>query len=297
MRQACLLLAHGAPERVEDVESYLSFVRGGRPASSKILEEVRHRYAAIGGVSPLLGWTRVQAKALQALLGMPVFFGMRNWHPFIRQTMDQVKAAGVQRIAAVCLAPQFSELSVGLYILHTEEAAREAGVPAQIVWARSFHDEPALIDAFAERLRPVAVGRRVLFTAHSLPEKALAPGDPYDRETRATAAAVAARLNLSDWDFAYQSQGMTNDAWLGPTVESRLDAYAAEGLHTVAIDPIGFVCDHVEVLFDIDVLFQRYARDRGIELVRPESLNGSTAFTEALARVVRRCLYQEPLLA
>lgn len=290
MKPACLLLAHGAPERVEDVESYLSFVRGGRPGSPKILEEVRHRYAAIGGASPLLGWTRTQAEALEQLLGMPVFFGMRNWHPFIRETMDQVKAAGVDRIAAVCLAPQFSELSVGLYIKRTEEAAHEAGVAAEIVWARSFHDEPALIDAFAERLRPVAESRRVLFTAHSLPEKALARGDPYDRETRATAAAVAARLGLTDWDFAYQSQGMTNDAWLGPTVESRLDAYAAEGLPRVAIDPIGFVCDHVEVLFDIDMLFKRYARERGIELVRAESLNGSAAFTEALAKVVRRCL-------
>lgn len=290
MKQACLLLAHGAPERVEDVESYLSFVRGGRPGSPKIVEEVRHRYAAIGGASPLLRWTRVQAEALETRLGLPVFFGMRNWHPFIRETMERVRQAGVERIAAVCLAPQFSESSVGLYIKRTEESAREAGVTAQFLWAKSFHDEPALIDAFAERLQPYAQGRRVLFTAHSLPERALAPGDPYDRETRATAAAVAARLGLPDWDFAYQSQGMTSDAWLGPTVESRLDAYAAEGVRAVVIDPIGFVCDHVEVLFDIDMLFREYARERGIELVRPESLNGSPAFTEALARVAERCL-------
>ncbi len=290
MKQACLLLAHGAPERVEDVESYLSFVRGGRPGSPKILEEVRHRYAAIGGASPLLRWTRVQAEALEQRLGLPVFFGMRNWRPFIRETMERVREAGVERIAAVCLAPQFSEMSVGLYMKRTEEAAREAGVTAQFLWAKSFHDEPALIQAFAERLQPVAKGRRVLFTAHSLPERALAPGDPYDRETRATAAAVAARLGLTDWDFAYQSQGMTSDAWLGPTVESRLDAYAAEGVRAVTIDPIGFVCDHVEVLFDIDLLFRDYARERGIELVRPESLNGSPAFTEALARVAERCL-------
>lgn len=268
------------------MESYLSFVRGGRPGSPKILEEVRHRYQAIGGSSPLLHWTLVQAEALEKLLGMPVFFGMRNWHPFIRETMDRIKAAGVERIKAVCLAPQFSELSVGLYIKRTEEAAREAGVIAEFVWAHSFHDEPLLIDAFAEKLAPLAEGRRVLFTAHSLPEKALAPNDPYDRETRATAAAVAARLNLTDWDFAYQSQGMTNDAWLGPSVESRLDAYAAEGVRTVVLDPIGFVCDHVEVLFDIDRLFKEYARERGIELLRPESLNGSPMFTKALARVV-----------
>jgi protoporphyrin/coproporphyrin ferrochelatase len=271
---------------VEDVERYLSFVRGGRPASPKILEEVRHRYQAIGGSSPLLHWTRVQAEALEKLLGIPVFFGMRNWHPFIRETMDAIQAAGVDRIAAVCLAPQFSELSVGLYIQRTEEAARERGVTAEFLWARSFHDHPALIEAFAERLAPVAEARRVLFTAHSLPEKALAPGDPYDAETRGTAAAVAARLGLADWDFAYQSQGMTGDGWLGPTVESRLDAYAEEGLRTVAIDPVGFVCDHVEVLFDIDVLFKDYAKERGIELVRPESLNGSAAFTKALAEVV-----------
>ncbi len=286
MKTACLLLAHGAPERVEDVESYLSFVRGGRPGSPKVLEEVRHRYEAIGGASPLLRWTRVQAEALEKMLGMRVYFGMRNWHPFIRETMERIDADGVERIVAICLAPQFSEMSVGLYMKRTSEAAGKA----QIVWARSYHDEPLLIEAFAEKLKPLAEGRRVLFTAHSLPGSALAPDDPYDRETHATAAAVAARLGLANWDFAYQSQGMTGDTWLGPTVESRLDAYAGEGLRSVAIAPIGFVCDHVEVLYDIDVLFAQYARERGIELVRPESLNGSPKFTEALGKVARQAL-------
>jgi ferrochelatase len=285
-----LLLAHGAPERVEDVEQYLGFVRGGRPSNPRITEEVSHRLAAIGGSSPLLAWTRTQAEALQNLLGIPVFFGMRNWYPFIAETMEQVRQAGLDRIAAVCLAPQFSELSVGLYIKRTEEAKQKAGVTAEIVWARSFHDEPKLIEAFAERLAPlVSPPRRVLFTAHSLPEKALANGDPYDRETRATAAAVAARLGLTGWDFAYQSQGMTDDRWLGPTVESCLDRYAAEGIREVVVHPIGFVCDHIEVLFDIDILFRGYARARGIALFRPESLNGSATFTAALAEVVGRC--------
>lgn len=292
-RAGILLLAHGAPERVEDIESYLSFVRSGRPASPQILEEVRHRYAAIGGSSPLLSWTRVQAEALERLLGIPVFFGMRNWHPFIRETMERVREAGLERLAAVCLAPQFSELSVGLYIKRTEEAKREAGVTAEISWAKSFHDEPLLIEAFAERLRAV-MGRasygRALFTAHSLPEKALSNGDPYDRETRATAAAVAARVGLTEFDFAYQSQGMTDDRWLGPTVESWLERYAAEGVQEVVVDPIGFVCDHVEVLYDIDILFREYAAKRGISLRRPESLNGSPTFTAALAQVAKRCL-------
>ena len=291
MKSGVLLLAHGAPERVEDVERYLGFVRGGRPSDPRITAEVRHRLAAIGGSSPLLAWTRLQAEALQKLLGIPVFFGMRNWYPFIAETMETVRDAALDRIAAVCLAPQFSELSVGLYIKRTEEAKQKAGVTAEIVWARSFHDEPRLIEAFAGRLAPlVGPGRRVLFTAHSLPEKALASGDPYDRETRATAAAVAARVGLADWDFAYQSQGMTSDKWLGPTVESCLDRYAAEGIREVVVDPIGFVCDHIEVLFDIDILFRDYARERGIALYRPESLNDSPTFTAALAEVARRCL-------
>jgi protoporphyrin/coproporphyrin ferrochelatase len=324
-RSAVLLLAHGAPERVEDVESYLGYVRGGRPASPRILEEVRSRYVAIGGSSPLTAWTRAQAEALQQRLGVPVFFGMRNWHPFIRETMDRIREAGVERIAAIALAPQYSDLSVGLYIRRTEEAAREAGVTAEIAWAKSYHDEPLLIDAFAERLKlalaecgagnpdcrplqrafgplpasstPAEAGggqdcppHRVLFTAHSLPEKILAAGDPYDRETRATAAAVARRVGLSGYDFAYQSQGFTDDTWLGPTVESTLERYAAEGVRSVVLAPIGFVCDHVEILFDVDVLFREYAAARGIALRRPESLNGSAMFTAALAEVAKRCL-------
>jgi ferrochelatase len=290
MKQGVLLLAHGAPERVEDVESYLTFVRGGRPASPRIVEEVASRYQAIGGSSPLLAWTRAQAEALERMLAIPVFFGMRNWHPFIRETMDRVRDAGLDRIAAIAMAPQYSELSVGLYIRRTEEARRKAGVAAEIVWARSFHDDPLLVEAFADKLEPLAAGKKILFTAHSLPEKALAGGDPYDRETRATAAAVAARLGLADWEFAYQSQGLTDDRWLGPTVESCLDRYAAAGLREVVVCPIGFVCDHVETLYDVDVVFRNYAAERGISLLRPEALNGSGKFTAALAEVAKRCL-------
>ncbi len=288
--QAVLLLAHGAPERLEDVASYLGFVRSGRPPNPEITAEVTHRYAEIGGSSPLLRWTRAQAEALEARMGVPVFFGMRNWHPFIRETMDQVRESGAERIAAVCLAPQFSELSIGLYMKRTEEARREAGVAAELVWARSYHDEPLLIEAFAGKLRPVAGNRKVLFTAHSLPERALAGGDPYDRESRAIAAAVAARAGIADWDFAYQSQGMTSERWLGPTVESFLDRWAQEGVAEVVIDPVGFVCDHVEILYDIDIAFRDYGAARGIRVIRPESLNDSPVFTAALEQVARRCL-------
>jgi ferrochelatase len=280
--QAVLLLAHGAPTRIEDVDAYLDNVRGGRPRNQAVVDEVTHRYRDIGGASPLLCWTAEQAQALERLLGIPVHYAMRNWHPYIKDVVPAIRA---ERVAAICLAPQFSELSVGLYMKRTVEAAPSLNLS----WARSYHDEPLLLDAFAERLRPLLPGK-VIFTAHSLPEKALATGDPYERECRATAAAVAARVGLASYDFAFQSQGMTGDKWLGPTVEQTLDRYAAEGVRDAIVHNIGFVCDHVEILWDIDIGFKQYAAARGIEIRRPESLNGSPTFTAALAEVALRCL-------
>jgi ferrochelatase len=282
VNQAVLLLAHGAPVRIEDIEAYLDNVRGGRPRNQQVVDEVTHRYRDIGGSSPLLRWTADQAEALQKLLGIPVHYAMRNWHPLIKDVVPGIQA---DRVAAICLAPQFSELSVGLYMKRTVEAAPSLN----LAWAKSYHDEPLLIEAFAERLRPL-LPAKVIFTAHSLPEKALANGDPYERECRATAAAVAARAGLDSYDFAFQSQGMTGDAWLGPTVESILDCRAAEGVRDIVIHCIGFVCDHVEILWDIDIGFRKYAAERGIEIRRPESLNGSPTFTAALAEVAKRCL-------
>jgi len=290
VKQAALLLAHGAPERVEDVPEYLGYVRGGRATPPELIEEVRRRYEEIGGGSPLLARTREQAAALEAALGAPVYFGMRNWRPFIRETMARLVADGVERLVAVCLAPQYSKSSVGLYFRRTQEAKQELGANVEIVWTKSFHDAPLLLEAFCQRLAPRLPAERVLFTAHSLPERALERGDPYDAECRATAAGVAARAGLAAWEFAYQSQGFTSDKWLGPTVESRLDEYAAAGVRDVALAPIGFVSDHVEILYDVDIQFRRYAAARGIALRRPESLNASPAFIAALAEVVKRKL-------
>jgi ferrochelatase len=287
VNEAVLLLAHGAPERLEDVDAYLRNVRGGRPTPPALIEEVRHRYERIGGGSPLLAITRRQACALQARLGVPVYFGMRNWQPFIRETAGRMKADGVRRVVAVCLAPQYSKMSVGLYFRRVQEARTELEWEVEIVWTKSFHDHPGLIAAYAEHLAPLLDGRKVLFTAHSLPERILERADPYDAEARATAAAVAARLGLPDWDFAYQSQGATDDKWLGPTVESRLDAYASDGVREVVLAPVGFVSDHVEILYDVDILFANYARERGIALYRPESLNDSPTFIGALAEVAK----------
>jgi ferrochelatase len=292
MRQAVLLLAHGAPERLEDVEPYLSLVRGGRPLAPHLVQEIKRRYAAIGGSSPLTARTREQALALEKRLASEglearVYCGMRNWRPSIRETMAEMQAGGVERIAAICLAPQYSKLTTGLYCRRVQEAKTELGFEAGMVWTKSFHDHPLLIEAFCEMLAPLIARQKVLFTAHSLPEKILENLDLYDTEAKATARAVAARAGLDNWDFAYQSQGLTDEQWRGPTVESMLDRYQREGLRELVLAPIGFVCDNLEILYDIDIRFQQYARERGIRLRRPESLNDSPTFIAALAAVAR----------
>jgi ferrochelatase len=237
-----------------------------------------------------LAWTKRQGAALEQALGMPVYIGMRNWHPFIQETMERIQAGGIERLVAICLAPQYSELSVGLYVQKTEEAKQKTGARAEILWVRSFHDHPLLIEAFAEKLRPFAAGRKVLFTAHSLPERILQGNDPYHRQAQETARAVAEHVGLTEWEFAYQSQGMTPEPWLGPTVESRLDEYAARGVRELVLHPIGFVCDHVEILYDVDIAFRDYAQARGILLLRPDTLNDSPRFIAALADIASRCL-------
>ncbi len=290
MKQAVLLLAHGAPERLEEIEEYLALVRSGRPLAPHLVEEIKQRYAAIGGGSPLTARTNEQAQALEQRLRETrrparVYVAMRNWRPSIPETMSRIKAEGVERIVALCLAPQYSKLSVGLYFRRTQEAKVELGVEAEVVWTKSFCLHPSLIGAFHEKLAPLLPRERVLFTAHSLPEKILESADAYPAETQATAHAVAQRAGLSQWDFAYQSQGLTDDRWLGPTVESTLDRYAEEGVSEVVLHPIGFVSDHIEILYDVDILFRGYAAQRGIRLVRPESLNDSPTFIGALAAV------------
>lgn len=295
MRDAVLLLAHGAPERSEEVGEYLKLVRGGRPLAPELMEEIRGRYEAIGGGSPLTARTQAQAAALERKLAtdglrVPVYFGMRNWRPSILETMTRMKADGIERMVAICLAPQYSKFSIGLYFRRTQEAKTQLGFGAEILWAKSYHDHPLLIEAFAQRLEPLLPAEKVLFTAHSLPEKILETADAYDAEAKATARAVAARLGLECWEFAYQSQGLTDEKWLGPTVESKIDEYAQAGIQDLVLAPIGFVSDHVEILYDVDILFRNYAVERGIRLRRPESLNDSPAYIAALADVARQKL-------
>ena len=298
-----LLLAHGGPNSLEDIEPFLLNIRGGRPFPPHLLEEIRDRYRQIGGRSPLLEISRRQAQALEQTLHADgkrfrVYLGMRNWLPFIRDTVAEMAGDGLRRALALCLAPQNSRMSVGLYFQRVREAQKELAAEFPISFVESWHQEPLLIEAFAEKTRAALAAfpaadegpPAMIFTAHSLPEKILADGDPYDREVRATASAVAERCGLTDWRFAYQSQGATAEPWLGPTVESVLEELSHDGRKRVLIVPIGFVSDHVEVLYDIDIAFRQFAEARAIRLRRTESLNDSPAFIRALASVVKQHL-------
>jgi len=289
MSKGVLLLAHGTPESLDEMPEYLKLVRGGRPPSPELIEEMRGNYAAIGGRSPLTALTRAQADALRAALGggLPVYVGMRNWRPFIADALAQAARDGVTDVAAVPMAPQYSTLSVGKY-REAVAGSTPAGVAVRFV--ESWHEHPGLLEAFAEKMR-AALDRgprdTVVFTAHSLPMRVVDEGDPYPDQVAATARGVAARSGLAGWSVAYQSAGRTPEPWLGPSLEEALAALAAEGKRRVLVAPIGFVCDHTEILFDIDVQAVEAARRSGIDLLRTESLNASRTFIAALADVVR----------
>ena len=291
MNTGVLLVAHGTPESLDQMAEYLTLVRGGRAPSDHLVEEMRHNYAAIGGRSPLTDLTQAQAAALRrALDGPPVFVGMRNWRPFIADALRDARAAGLERVVVVPLAPQYSTLSVAKY-----RGAVEAALPAglEMRFVDSWHDHAGLLEAFAERVRAALAegpADAVVFTAHSLPQRAIAQGDPYAEQVKATAAGVAARAGIADYDQAWQSAGRTEEPWLQPSLEERLQGLAEAGRRRVLVVPIGFVCDHTEILYDIDRQAQDFARARGLELRRTESLNTSPTFIRALADVVRAAL-------
>ena len=296
MKHAVLLLAHGTPETVEDIPAYLRNVTSGRPLPEEVVKEIQHRYSLIGQ-SPLTCWTFDQAEKISAELGMPAYVGMRNWKPYIFDTVKQMAADGVTHTVAICLAPHNSRTSVGLY---RRALAGETGqAPFSVDFVESWHDHPLLIEGFAERLRvgwqkgSAEAGEKlpVIFTAHSVPTRTIEAGDPYETQTRHTAELVAARVpevGSGTWRFAFQSQGMSGGAWLGPTVEETIQRLKEEGHRGVFIHPIGFVCDHVEVLYDIDIAFRKFAEDRGMRLWRAESLNGSPTFARAVADLARQ---------
>ena len=289
---AVLLLAHGTPDRVEDIPEYLRNVTSGRPVSEAMIQEVTHRYSLIGR-SPLTALTLRQSELLQKELSLPVYVGMRNWHPYIPDTVRKMREAGVRQIVAICMAPQNSRTSVGLY---KQRTLAEAG-QMEILFVEEWHDHPQLGQAFAEKLKPAydavkaQLGARpaVLFTAHSVPSRTIEAGDPYDKQAKETAALVAREVGIPDdaWHFAFQSQGMSGGPWIGPTVEDTITALKQQGHKGVLIQTVGFVCDHVEVLYDIDIAFKQFASEQGMQLWRAPSLNDSRLLISALADLVR----------
>jgi ferrochelatase len=313
-KRAVLLLAHGTPNTVDEIPEYLRNVVSGRPMPQHVVEEIQHRYSLIGepkGHSPLTDLTMRQAELLEKELGksgdaIPVYVGMRNWRPYIADTVTQMRADGVEEAAVICLAPQNSRTSVGLY----KRAVQAEAAGMRLDFLEDWANEPLLAEAFADRLR-VAYGKLaaelgepvpVLFTAHSVPCRTIqtpaasegqpqlwpsggAP-DPYPVEAKHTAWMVAKLVpEVGAWYFAFQSQGASGGPWIGPAVQDTLDALAAGGAQAVILQPIGFLCDHVEILYDIDIDFKEHAAKLGMRLERPESLNGSPILTQALKKL------------
>ena len=290
---AVLLLAHGSPDSVEDVPEFLLQVTRGRALPFEVVEEVKHRYGLIGR-SPLTELTMQQGELLSSHVGLPVYVGMRNWKPFIADTMQKMAKDGVEHTVVICLAPQNSRTSVGLY---RSALGPESDLPFSVDFVESWHDHPLLIQAFVERLVAGLASARaengssvpVIFTAHSVPQHTILEGDAYETQAKKTAELVAAGASLAreDWRFAFQSQGMSGGSWLGPTVEETILALKSQGYNGVFVQPIGFLCDHVEVLFDIDIAFKKFADAEGMRLWRARSLNESSLLTAALADIVK----------
>lgn len=320
---AVLLLAYGGPDSLDDVEPFLLDIRGGRPTPPDLIAEIRERYARIGGKSPLLDLTSMQAEALEQCLNrgdddveaqqtpmLPsyrVFIGMRHWHPRIADTLADIAAQGVDHLVALCMTPIYSAMTVGAYFEQLREAREQVGTDLPTTSIDHWHTHPLYIEAVAEKVSaalerfPEAVrsGVQLIFSSHSLPASLIEQGDPYDTQLREIAQSVINRLEMGAkatpplserWHFCYQSAGARKVVWLGPPIEEVITRLAQDGHSNLLVVPIGFLCDHVEILYDIDVECQELAREQGVRLERTESLNTSPTFIAALADVVRNAV-------
>jgi protoporphyrin/coproporphyrin ferrochelatase len=289
-------MALGGPDSLENVEPYLLDLRGGRATSPELVEEIRERYRATGGKSPVLEITRSLAAKVEARRPLRVFVGLRHWHPFIAEAWGDVIEYDPDYVIGICMAPQFSSMTVGKYLEKLADARTDVGggaIPVSAV--KSWATHPGLVAALRERVVE-ALGRfpveerqqvPVLFTAHSLPERILQEGDAYPDEVRATMEAIIAQLPAGQpTTFAYQSQGRSPEPWLGPEVEPTLDALAADGVRGVVIAPIGFLSDHVETLYDVDIEFRARAEKLGLRLERMAMLNDSDALADTVVALV-----------
>ena len=297
-------MAHGAPESIDDIPDYLRQIRGGKESTPETIQIIRDRYKQIGGKSPLREITTELAHRLEDFLNQErtqfkVYVGMRNWNPYISDEVKRMKDDGIEKVIAICLAPQFSTWSTKLYFEAFKEALKNCGGEnINVHYIASWANHPLLIDVFAEKYREALKKLEpekpesiyTIFTAHSIPSESIKLGDPYREEFNKTVELLVGKVKPDNWYQAYQSQGMIPVPWLGPTVESVLDKISRIGSKTVLIVPVGFVCDHVEILFDIDIEFKQYAEAKKLKLYRTESLNYSATYIEALASITWEAL-------
>ncbi|HJR52959.1 MAG TPA: ferrochelatase [Gemmatimonadota bacterium] len=291
MRRGVLVMAYGTPERLEDVASYYTHIRRGSPPPPDLLDGLLSRYEAVGGPTALNRTTRAQADGIARSLSrrghhVPVHIGFKHVPPFVGETVARMAAEGIERAVGLVLAPHYSLRSIAEYERYAEEA-RPRGLALDVI--RSWHDDAGLVAYLAGRLRDALArsegASRVVFTAHSVPV-APAGDDPYAAQLRETSELVAKSAEVEDWEFAFQSAGRTADCWLGPDVLESIDAIAKRGYHGVVVQAIGFVADHLETLYDLDVEARRAAESRGLAFTRAAMPNDDPAFVEVLARIV-----------
>jgi ferrochelatase len=285
---AVVLMAYGSPERLADVPAYYADIRGGRPIAPEHLEDLVERYRRLGieDSSPLNAITEQMRAALEAELDLPVFTGMKHWRPRIAEAAEAVLAAGADAVAGLVLAPHYSELLIKGYREQLEQAL--AG-RAELRFVDSWHDEPGFVELLAERIRGTQA--HVVFTAHSLPERILSTGDPYKEQLLETAQLVGTAAGLETrWSFSFQSESPTGEPWLGPDILDHLRVLHEQGVTEVLLCPVGFVSDHLEIRWDLDVEAKELAQELGLRLDRIEMPNDDPAFVRTLAGIVRRAL-------
>ena len=284
MKPAVVLMAYGSPSRPEDIRPYLEDIRAGRAVSEAAIEELTERYRRIGGRSPLDDVTEAQRAALETELGLAVFVGMKHWEPRIADAVEKGLQNGADAIVGLVLAPHYSRLSIDGYRERLEAAVSGR---AHVRFLESWHVHDPYLDVLADRVR--GFEGHVVFTAHSLPARILEQGDPYQDQLLETSRLVADRAALEAWSFAFQSASATGERWLGPDILEELGALHAAGVvERVLVCPIGFVSDHLEILWDLDVEARERAAELGLELARIESLNADPAFIRGLAELVRQ---------
>ena len=291
-----LVMAYGGPNNLDEVEPYLLDVRGYRPTSPEIIQEVRERYREIGGRSPILEQTQAQADAIETTLNangnkFKAFVGMRHWHPFIKDVLMEMQEEGIERAVSVVMAPHYSRMSIGTYYQKVDEA----NSPIEFSRIENWHLQAGYIRALATRVRDalerfpeeVRANVPVIFTAHSLPEKILEWNDLYPTQLGETVSVVMEQLGSQPYEFAYQSAAISSIPWLGPDAGEIIERFASEGKNRILLCPIGFVCEHVEILYDIDIVYQNLAKSLGIHLERIEMLNTAPEMVEGLAGLIR----------